>query len=312
MHARNCCFGRCGSKRFGYIQHFFLPVVAERVDGDYACAGLLRDGFGVALIKFRLHEDDLYVFGFAEVYQVFEVGGRGLFATFFDGNLVQVVVAGEVGEGGMVNHERFGGIRCGELTADEAVGVLDALAEGVVACHVVGLVGFIHLGEGFVGVAGEDKGVGSGVPHMRLYGMNMCVVTVTVGVVVAVVIVVEDEVDTFGGVEHLDVGGVVHQAVHPCLLEADVADAEIGFAVAQGDELLGDGVVRLRAGAFGHHADYFEFIACNGFGEVALRFDGDGDYRLVASFAVRGSGRTAGAGCHKEAGAEQEKGFHIF
>lgn len=124
---------------------------------------------------------------------------------------------------------------------------------------------------------------------MGLYGVDMGVVAVTVGVVVAVVVVVEDEVDAFGGVEHLDVGGVVHQAVHPGLFEADVANAEIGFAVAQGDELLGDGVVGFRAGAFGHHADYFEFIACNGFGEVALRFDGDGDYRLVASLAVGGA-----------------------
>lgn len=44
---------------------------------------------------------------------------------------------------------------------------------------------------------------------MRLYGVDMSVVAVmSVGVVV--VIIVEYEVDPFGGVEHLDMGGIVH------------------------------------------------------------------------------------------------------
>ena len=46
------------------------------------------------------------------------------------------------------------------------------------------------------------------------------------------VIIIEYEVDSFRGVEHLDMGSIVHQAVHPGLFEADVPDAEIGFAVS--------------------------------------------------------------------------------
>ena len=57
----------------------------------------------------------------------------------------------------------------------------------------------------------------------------MAVVTV---VAVGMVIIVEYEVDSFRGVEHLDMGSIVHQAVHPGLFEADVPDAEIGFAVS--------------------------------------------------------------------------------
>ena len=44
---------------------------------------------------------------------------------------------------------------------------------------------------------------------MRLYGVDMSVVAVmSVGVVV--VIIVEYEVDSFGDVEHLNMGGIVH------------------------------------------------------------------------------------------------------
>ena len=44
---------------------------------------------------------------------------------------------------------------------------------------------------------------------MRLYGVDMPVVAVmSVGMVV--VIIVEYEVDAFGGVEHLNMGGIVH------------------------------------------------------------------------------------------------------
>ena len=128
---------------------------------------------------------------------------------------------------------------------------------------------------------------------MRLYGVDMPVVTVmSVGMVV--VIIVEYEVDSFGGVEHLDMGGIVHQTIHPGLFEADVSDAEIGFAVSQRHELLGDRIIGFRAGTFGDHADYRELVACNGFREIALRFECDGNDRLFLSTAL---GRSSGARC---------------
>ena len=131
---------------------------------------------------------------------------------------------------------------------------------------------------------------------MRLYGVDMPVVTVmSVGMVV--VIIVEYEVDSFGGVEHLDMGGIVHQTIHPGLFEADVSDAEIGFAVSQRHELLGDRIIGFRAGTFGDHADYFEFISGNSFREITLRFQGDGNHRFCFVI-VACLGRASCAGCH--------------
>ena len=82
---------------------------------------------------------------------------------------------------------------------------------------------------------------------MRFYGVDMPVVTV---MSVVVVIIVEYEVNPFGGVEHLNMGGIVHQTIHPGLFESDVSDAEIGFAVSQRNKLLGDRIIGFRAGTF--------------------------------------------------------------
>ena len=78
------------------------------------------------------------------------------------------------------------------------------------------------------------------------------------------------------------------------MFEADVTDAEVGFAVAKGYELLRNRVVCFRAGTFGDHADYRELVACNGFREIALRFECDGNDRLFLSTAL---GRSSGARC---------------
>src|SRR5699024_2155543 len=112
------------------------------------------------------------------------------------------------------------------------------------------------------------------VPYMRFYGMDM---TVT-----AVAAVVQNQVYAFGGIEYLDMRGVAHQLVHPCLFESYVADAEICLTVSEGYELLRDRVVGFRAGTFGNHADYREFVAGNGFREVTLGFQCDGNDRLFS------------------------------
>ena len=50
----------------------------------------------IATVKFRLHEDNADFLFFTSVYQILEVGGRRFFTIFFDGNLMQTVVAGKV------------------------------------------------------------------------------------------------------------------------------------------------------------------------------------------------------------------------
>ena len=69
---------------------------------------------------------------------------------------MQSVVAGEVGESRMINHEGFGCFGSGELTANQAVGVLDTLAERIVAVSIVYLICLIQLAKGFVGVSCND------------------------------------------------------------------------------------------------------------------------------------------------------------
>ena len=69
---------------------------------------------------------------------------------------MQSVVAGEVGESRMINHEGFGCFGDRELSANQAVGVLDALTERIVTVSIIWFVCFIQLTKGFVGVTGDD------------------------------------------------------------------------------------------------------------------------------------------------------------
>ena len=84
----------------------------------------------------------------------------------------------------------------------------------------------------------------------------------------------------------MDVRSVIHQPVHPGLLKADVADAEVCFAVSQGYQLLRNRVVCLRTGTFRDHAHYRKLVTGNRFREVALRFNGDGNDRFCFFVAL--------------------------
>ena len=91
----------------------------------------------------------------------------------------------------------------------------------------------------------------------------------------------KNEVYIFRRIEYLNVWGIVCETIHPDLFEANIADAEIGFAVSKWNELLGRRIVGFRTAAFGYDADDIEFISGNGFGEITLRLDGDGNNRLL-------------------------------
>ena len=93
--------------------------------------------------------------------------------------------------------------------------------------------------------------------------------------------------------------GVRGQLVHPGLFETDMADAQIGGAFIQIDQLLGSRVVGFGAASFRNHAGYLEFIARNGFCEIAQGFQGDSQGRFSGCglFAVTG-GKQAHYQCH--------------
>ena len=115
---------------------------------------------------------------------------------------MQSVVAGEVGESRMINHEGFGCFGDRELSANQAVGVLDALTEGVVTCQVICFVRLVEHTKCLEGVSGKDEGVGGRVPYMWLYGVVVPVV-VMMSCCVVVLTVVQNQVYTFRGVEYL-------------------------------------------------------------------------------------------------------------
>lgn len=75
--------------------------------------------------------------------------------------------------------------------------------------------------------------------------------------------------------------GIRGQFIHPGLFETDIADAQVGGAFIQIDQLLGGRVVGFGAASFRNHADYLEFIACNGFCEIAQGLQGDSQGRFV-------------------------------
>ena len=150
----------------------------------------------------------------------------------------------------------------------------------VVACQVVVAVLGVEGAEGLEHVGRDDAGIGGRVPDvwlravvgMAVFGGVRFLFGQSVG---------EDEIDAVRGIEDLQVRGVVRQAVHPRLFEADEADAQVGRTLRERHQLGGRGVVSLGAAPFGHHADHVEAVAGDGFGEVAQGFDADGDDRLV-------------------------------
>ena len=175
------------------------------------------------------------------------MGGGGFLSTCLDRNLVQVVVAGKVGKCRMINHEGTVGIRAGKHLADEAVCMLYPSDECVVTFHVGVFIGFVYGAECIQNVSGNDLGVDGGIPDVGFHttGVRMAFVYMPVFMVMRMG-VVQNKFHILGHIEELQVGSIVRQLFRPCLLETDVADAEIGFALRKVDELLGRGVVGFR------------------------------------------------------------------
>ena len=82
---------------------------------------------------------------------------------------MQSVVAGEVGESRMINHEGTVGIRAGKHLADEAVCMLYLPDEYVVTFHVDAFIGFVYGAECIQNVSGNDLGVDGGIPDVGFH-----------------------------------------------------------------------------------------------------------------------------------------------
>ena len=203
----------------------------------------------------------------------------------------------------MINHEGTVGIRAGKHLADEAVCMLYLPDEYVVTFHVDAFIGFVYGAECIQNVSGNDLGVDGGIPDVGFHttGVRMAFVYMPVFMMMCMGIV-QNEFHILGHIEELQVGSIVRQFFRPCLLETDVADAEIGFALGKVDKLLGRGVVGFRTCTFGNHADYCEPVAGNGFGEVSQRLERNGNDGFAAGFVALAAFGLAGS---YEYGCEQ-------
>lgn len=209
----------------------------------------------------------------------------------------------------MIDHESAVGGGLAQYPRGGGVYLIYHFHKAVVTFHIEFLAVGVDGGEGFHDVAGYGSGVGERGPNVRLHStvvmvMMVCGVGVGFGFGVGFCFGVwmvrgmgffEDEVDAFGHVEHLQVGGVVGELVHPRLLEADVADFEIGFAPCQLNELLRCGVVGFGTAAAGDHAFHFKAVARNGFGEEAERLYGDGYRGALLRLCFLGLARSRSA-----------------
>ena len=147
----------------------------------------------------------------------------------------------------MINHEGTVGIRAGKHLADEAVCMLYPPDECVVTFHVGVFIGFVYGAECIQNISGNDLGVDGGIPDVGFHttGVRMAFVYMPVFMMMCMGIV-QNEFHILGHIEELQVGSIVRQFFRPCLLETDVADAEIGLALGKVDKLLGRGVVGFR------------------------------------------------------------------
>ena len=140
-------------------------------------------------------------------------------------------------------------------------------------------------------------------------------------VIAMVVCLSEDKINIFGSIEDLYVRGIVYQAIHPYLFEADIANAEICFTVSLRIELLifdrllvhhgrnrsGQGQVEL---SFGYDTDDVELVSGNSFSKITLGFYGDSNDGFLIILTL--PGLTHVAGNQKNDYQKKRYMFHIF
>lgn len=118
--------------------------------------------------------------------------------------------------------------------------------------------------------------------------------TVVVSVIFAVVIVllvhfgirIINYGNTFRQVEHLQVGIVLYDIVHPGRFKSDVADLQGKLRLFHFDHLLGCGIVGFGALTGRHHTVDCIFIAGNLFGKVSLGLYGYGYHLFGRLFSA--------------------------
>ena len=169
------------------------------MDGDNSCPGFFSYDFCITMIKLGLDENNTDVCLAANIYQLFQMGRRGLLSALFDADLLQSVIAGEIGKGRMINHKCPGSAGLFQGFPDNAVCLYDTLAQTVVSGQIIGFVLFIQLTERFVCITRDDEGIAGRIPDMWFHASGMAVVSVNL-------FFFKNEVYIFRRIEYLNVG----------------------------------------------------------------------------------------------------------
>lgn len=248
------CEGWWSLQALGDEQHLFLPLVGEGVYGYDLGSGLAGHGLGIAVVELALQEEAPYALLPCRGDGLAELGGRGLTPLFLDRQLGETVVAGIVGERGVVDEEG-GALVARELLADAGVELSDAAHQILEIGLEVEAVLSVDGGQRPVDVVGDGDGVGGTHPR--------------VGVIVA-----------GGGAAGFDalrrvyddgVGGCLLDALHPGALKSYLAHLYVEVAAGEAGYLLGRGLVDFGIGPGGHHSAYLEAVAGYLCGEIAQR-----------------------------------------
>ena len=80
------------------MAHFLRPLVGKRVDFNDFCVGTLSYNANVSVGKLFLHEEHSGLSLACCFDELLQLQGAGLASFFFDGELLQAIFVGKIGE----------------------------------------------------------------------------------------------------------------------------------------------------------------------------------------------------------------------
>ena len=218
--------------------HRPVPVALQWVDIHWFGVAFVDEGCGVAVGKFCLYQAILDLFFSGSLYEALQLGSTRLPAFFLYGKLLQLVIAGEVGEDRVIDHKLANQVWVlVEGLLDDAVSLVDDAEQRLVVLLEERLVLRLQFAERLENVAGYDAGVAATHPYMRVD-----VATRSLG-----------RFDAHGSIYHLHIRSIVLQLLHPSLLKTDAAHFQIEGTLRKFHHLLGVWLVSFRVVAIRYH-----------------------------------------------------------
>ncbi len=95
---------------FGDVSHGREVIRAERVERDDVAADRFRDGLDAVLRELGLNEKSPDAVRFGETDDFGELGGGGLFASHFYGDLFEAVCVAKITERGVIDQDHLASV----------------------------------------------------------------------------------------------------------------------------------------------------------------------------------------------------------